>query len=736
LVSSFENNSPPCTNCRTESNYQKNTLFQIPVKAWVYSSSTQMGISDALVERYINDVNKAFRSNKVQIVLYLKYPIERPISDVFCNQASASNYSQMVNTYRDFGTLNIHFSRNIVESNVGGRAAYPWTNNRYTLNLKTQSDNFVAHPDLAAHEVGHAFGLVHTHQNARGASDHNGDADACFQEYVRRDARNNICVFTSGRLKCEINGDGLCDTDADSDLKLGGLGTFCPPYSGNDTDREGTIWFSGGRDNALRNYMSYHGCRSEFTLMQRGIMYHYAKYRSVMPVANPVVFNMNSDIDTYENDNFFKTWKFKENNNKIEINELQKHTFHKIPHIDGSWSINDEDWVIFEVRNAGQYTVKTSAITNQLPPDTELFLYNIDVGINEIVGTPIFITSNDNANSNTLFSQITQDLQGGYYAVRIVQKNSSASTPVTHYSLSLYCGNFDVTQIYIAGSSPICSSSTYSVLGGVGTPVWSVGPGLSLSVGANPNQISVQPTQAAPFSSWVEAQVVSSCNGQLVIVRKNIDVIPLAVQAIQIQGPIEVWRGQNVRYTINPISGATGYRWWVVPVNAANSQPISPYNCSGYFCWGFVPPSNGSGTSCTFRVGETDAQIYVEALGTSVCNSAVATLRAVYQATGCPPTGEKCFNQLGIANPFPSPSQHTLQIRIEHSDNDEEILNIFAASHYSVKVYNSQVEQKIHLPSVSGLEHTIPVQHLPQGMYYIKVFHPEIGTLEKTIVKE
>ncbi|MFN3315593.1 MAG: T9SS type A sorting domain-containing protein [Raineya sp.] len=63
-------------------------------------------------------------------------------------------------------------------------------------------------------------------------------------------------------------------------------------------------------------------------------------------------------------------------------------------------------------------------------------------------------------------------------------------------------------------------------------------------------------------------------------------------------------------------------------------------------------------------------------------------------------------------------------------------MNIFAASSYSVKIYNAQGEQKIHLPSVSGLEHTVPVQHLPQGMYYIKVFHPEIGTLEKTIVKE
>jgi hypothetical protein len=40
------------------------------------------------------------------------------------------------------------------------------------------------------------------------------------------------------------------------------------------------------------------------------------------------------------------------------------------------------------------------------------------------------------------------------------------------------------------------------------------------------------------------------------------------------------------------------------------------------------------------------------------------------------------------------------------------------------------------LQNVQGIEAQFVVSHLPQGLYYLKVLHPEFGTLEKMIVKE
>lgn len=77
-----------------------------------------------------------------------------------------------------------------------------------------------------------------------------------------------------------------------------------------------------------------------------------------------------------------------------------------------------------------------------------------------------------------------------------------------------------------------------------------------------------------------------------------------------------------------------------------------------------------------------------------------------------------------------------LQVKIEHSENDEEVLAMFAQTPYEIRLYNAQGEQKIRLQNVQGIETQFVVSHLPQGLYHLKILHPELGILEKMIVKE
>lgn len=143
-----------------------------------------------------------------------------------------------------------------------------------------------------AHELGHTLGLQHTHAPGRFLSDiqfnSNGAVtDDCYQEAVSRVKQNywyNGCVSTNNELKCEINGDQLCDTEADPNMNW--MDNLDDPDEDNGcvatiSEAGGTNmmvdnWGATWAPNAL-NIMAYNNrrCRNFFSQGQIGVMEHY-----------------------------------------------------------------------------------------------------------------------------------------------------------------------------------------------------------------------------------------------------------------------------------------------------------------------------------------------------------------------------------------------------------------------------------------------------------------------------
>ncbi|MBL6445344.1 zinc-dependent metalloprotease [Fulvivirga sp. 29W222] len=135
-----------------------------------------------------------------------------------------------------------------------------------------------------AHEFGHVLGLSHTHDAARlSTSEDNGAIyNNCYQESVSRSRRNKIgCISTYKKLKCEINGDQLCDTEADPNMNkfsyidnpnaTNGCIYTLPPSGDYRSDNWGILWSPNAK-----NIMAYNNrrCRNFFSDGQITVMKH------------------------------------------------------------------------------------------------------------------------------------------------------------------------------------------------------------------------------------------------------------------------------------------------------------------------------------------------------------------------------------------------------------------------------------------------------------------------------
>ncbi len=134
-------------------------------------------------------------------------------------QQGTSDITELVDDHSMTGVINIFFVPVLVDDNgvdlLCGFARFPWTVGNYVF----MDNGCTMNESTLAHELGHYFGLYHTHHSSSSIDPEHvtrGAADPCFN--------------------CEIGGDLLCDTEADPGLSEAVVDNLSCNYTGGEEE--------------------------------------------------------------------------------------------------------------------------------------------------------------------------------------------------------------------------------------------------------------------------------------------------------------------------------------------------------------------------------------------------------------------------------------------------------------------------------------------------------------------
>ncbi len=200
-----ENNSPGRTEARGGGGYSFTTYY-LPVKFWVYWDMAGSGATQEMMDSAMIETQSLFRNNGLNVELYYKEDPEYIFSS-YVELGSENERDNMFSEYKDPNALNIHLVR---EAPWGGSARFrrPWC----TITRHQIVDHIGGFATMA-HELGHNFDLLHTHDGGTFYDD-NATRNNCNQESVSRTKTQPVGCHHINYRKCLVNGDLLCDTQA------------------------------------------------------------------------------------------------------------------------------------------------------------------------------------------------------------------------------------------------------------------------------------------------------------------------------------------------------------------------------------------------------------------------------------------------------------------------------------------------------------------------------------------
>lgn len=329
-------------------------IFHIPVKVWVFSDDNgdNQALSKEDVYELIQRVNEFHTNNNTKIQFYLKCAISFVNSSSSNLITSKSEFDNTLDSRGEPKSMNWFFVNDIdwVNSDgisVGGAAYYPWQNRRFKYAIETGggiSDWLVS---STVHEVGHNLGLAHTFDGRRGNQFYNGDVNSLVKQelvgrkhiLITKKYFLGILISVSRRLVCEVNGDAICDTEANP-RRLSGLNmvncNYVGEFNNQGNRRKEKDLLNWEFTPQERNFMAYTPttCRDQFTQGQIAVMrYNIVKYMYNFESSNYVPwFNRNiilTDGTIYENQikSIYSSQKIITKNEGLSINSNGKANF-------------------------------------------------------------------------------------------------------------------------------------------------------------------------------------------------------------------------------------------------------------------------------------------------------------------------------------------------------------------------------------------------------------------------
>ena len=220
----------------------------LPITAHIVRTTTGTGgLSVSNLNTAIDDANSVYIDAGIQFILC--GPIEYINNSTWYNMNLSVTSESVLAAHDVDNVINAYFFNNLNDidgSSLCGKSHFPGDGiDRFLMDNSCTTIN-----NVFAHEIGHYFNLLHTHETAFGI------------EYVNGS-------------NCTSAGDLLCDTPADPNID-NQVNTSCV-WTGSEDDPLGDPY-----DPSTRNIMSYsdNNCRDEFTSMQYDRIYDaYSTFR-------------------------------------------------------------------------------------------------------------------------------------------------------------------------------------------------------------------------------------------------------------------------------------------------------------------------------------------------------------------------------------------------------------------------------------------------------------------------
>ncbi|HHH55128.1 MAG TPA: hypothetical protein ENK91_15810, partial [Bacteroidetes bacterium] len=475
----------------------------VPIRFFIYrENATDPGVpNDLELQDMMDALNGFYQNNGMRIRFYMKCPVlitdpDKLDMGVAWNQWEGYWANEAV---KDPFAINIHVS---ITVNGENGAIYSPVGDFIVVPRDVYNSTF-RHSTLA-HEIGHYFGLEHTHRNS--------DKGRCRQEPVSR-TRMYAGFWCNNQPipRCALKGDALCDTPADPNLN-GKVDTSCS-YSLSETDFWGDSYVPDEQ-----NIMSYsrRSCRDFFSPGQISVMYHNIFFKLRRN------FILNSDVahvdpDKYEPDDSDSLGVPR----LLSVGETQCHSFHS-----SIGCLDPVDWLRVDNSNGivGSYIIEIEELINA--PVETINVYNTDS--NGFRDSEISVTETQNGSIRSF--EIRCDAIVNDLLVEVVRKSPIDGV----YKISLH-----TKTAFLSSNINNCNGlGTLSIeeLPSGSSVNWTSSNGVTLSNSTGVN-VSVTNVENDLLAFWVEALIIS--NGCQQIIRKSFIITPSSGESYEIVEMIE-----------------------------------------------------------------------------------------------------------------------------------------------------------------------------------------------------